>query len=150
MNFLVHVLDPWVHYAGHLSLKNGVFFSTNRKIPHLFYCFPLFFCSVLKGFYKFFVLFRIFFLIIEALEGKVKEKRLCYEIVNTWHTCRARTRGIFNRNIVLLLHILQPLKSLWVVNICCNGSQLLYQVLFLCKCTTRSNNLKHTLQFLIT
>ena len=150
MTFLAHVLDPWVHDAGHLSLKLGVFFNTKRQSLHLLYFCLFFFCDVLKGFNKFFVLFIIFCLIIETLEGLVKEKRLCYELMNTWHTCHAQPRGRPNKNIVVLLHILQPLKLLWVAEVFCNGGKLMYQFLALCKWTTRSNNLIHILKFWIT
>ena len=67
MNFLPHVMDPWVHDEGNLILKHGLFSKTNRESLHILYCCPLFFCDVLGVFHKFLVLFKIFCLIVEAL-----------------------------------------------------------------------------------
>ena len=150
MSCLAHVLNPWCHDAGNFSLKHGLFFKNNRQSLQLLYCCPLFFCGDLEGFHRILFLFGIFCLIIEALGWQVKEKRMFHELVNNWHMCRARTIGRPNRKIVVLLHIIQLLKDMWVVKLCCNGSQILYQFLALWKCTTRSNNLRHTLPFWIT
>ena len=147
MNFLAHIMDLLVHDTGHFSLKHGLFCNTNRKSLHLLYCCQFFFCCVLEGCHKFLVLFRIFCLVIEAIYWIVKENILCSELVNTLHMCRSQTIGRPNRNIVVLFQILQPLKFMWVVEVCCNRSKLLNQFIALWKFTTRSNHLKHMLLF---
>jgi hypothetical protein len=135
------------HNAGLLHLRHGVLGNTNRQSLHLLDCYPFFLCDLLEGCHKFIVLVGITRLVKESLDGPVKEKRLRQEFVNTWHACHARMRGRPNRNMVMLLYIIQLLRALRVVNICCNWGKLLNQLLAFRKRATTSNNLGHTLPF---